>query len=50
MRLVEPGFVDIFCVTSAEAARVQRQHLETMRTMALQLIRTHIIPVRGERF
>lgn len=32
------------------AARVQRQHLETMRTMALQLIRTHIIPVRGERF
>jgi DNA-binding GntR family transcriptional regulator len=32
------------------AAAVQRQHIETMRTMALKLIRTHIIPVRGERF
>lgn len=32
------------------AAVVQREHLDTMRTMALQLIRTHIIPVRGERF
>jgi DNA-binding GntR family transcriptional regulator len=32
------------------AAVVQRQHLDTMRVMALKLIRTHIIPVRGERF
>jgi DNA-binding GntR family transcriptional regulator len=32
------------------AAAVQRQHLDAMRIMALKLIRTHIIPVRGERF
>jgi DNA-binding GntR family transcriptional regulator len=32
------------------AAAVQRQHLDTMRVIALQLIRTHIVPVRGERF
>jgi DNA-binding GntR family transcriptional regulator len=32
------------------AAEIQRQHLDTMRTMAMKMIRTHIIPVRGERF
>ena len=32
------------------ASEIQRQHLDTLRTMALKLIRTHIIPVRGERF
>jgi DNA-binding GntR family transcriptional regulator len=32
------------------AAEIMRQHLETMHTMAMKLIRTHIVPVRGERF
>jgi len=32
------------------AAEIMRQHLETMHTMAMRLIRTHIVPVRGERF
>jgi len=32
------------------AADIMRQHLETMHTMAMRLIRTHIVPVRGERF
>jgi DNA-binding FadR family transcriptional regulator len=32
------------------AADIMRQHLETMHTMAMHLIRTHIVPVRGERF
>ncbi len=32
------------------AAAVQRQHIDTMRTMTMQMIRTHIVPVRGERF
>ena len=35
---------------AAGASEIQRQHLDTLRTMALKLIRTHIIPVRGERF
>src|SRR6266542_1625965 len=30
------------------AAEIMRQHLETMHTMAMRLIRTHIVPVRGE--
>lgn len=34
----------------ARAAELMRQHLETMNTMAMKLIRTHIVPVRGERF
>lgn len=33
-----------------QAAEIMRQHLETMHTMAMRLIRTHIVPVRGERF
>ena len=32
------------------AAEIMRQHLDTMHTMAMRLIRTHIVPVRGERF
>jgi DNA-binding GntR family transcriptional regulator len=32
------------------AAATMRQHLEIMHTKAMKLIRTHIIPVRGERF
>jgi DNA-binding GntR family transcriptional regulator len=32
------------------AADIMRQHLDTMHTMAMRLIRTHIVPVRGERF
>ena len=32
------------------AAGVMRQHLDTMRLMAMNMIRTHIVPVRGERF
>jgi DNA-binding GntR family transcriptional regulator len=32
------------------ASDIMRQHLETMHTMAMRLIRTHIVPVRGERF
>jgi DNA-binding GntR family transcriptional regulator len=33
-----------------EAAEIMRRHLATMHTMAMRLIRTHIVPVRGERF
>ena len=40
----------IFQGDQAGAADIQRQHLDTLRAMALKLIRTHIIPVRGERF
>jgi DNA-binding GntR family transcriptional regulator len=40
----------IYAGDADAAANVQRQHLDTMRIMALKLIRTHIIPVRGERF
>jgi len=32
------------------AADIMRQHISTMQTMAMKLIRTHIVPVRGERF
>ena len=32
------------------AAEIMRQHLDAMRTMAMKLIRTHIVPIRGERF
>src|SRR5262245_43231653 len=32
------------------AAETMRQHLETMHTKAMTLIRTHIVPIRGERF
>ena len=32
------------------AADIMRQHLETMHTKAMTLIRTHIVPIRGERF
>jgi len=33
-----------------QAAEIMRQHLETMHSMAMRLIRTHIVPMRGERF
>jgi DNA-binding GntR family transcriptional regulator len=32
------------------AAETMRQHLEIMHAKAMKLIRTHIIPIRGERF
>jgi len=32
------------------AAETMRQHLEIMHTKAMKLIRTHIVPIRGERF
>ena len=39
------------CDGDAErAAEQMRKHLEIMHTMAMSLIRTHIVPVRGERF
>ena len=40
----------IYAGDAEAAAEIQRHHLDTMRTMALKLIRTHIVPVRGERF
>ena len=33
-----------------QAAAIMREHLETMHTKAMKLIRTHIVPIRGERF
>ena len=32
------------------AAEIMRQPLEIMHTKAMTLIRTHIVPIRGERF
>jgi DNA-binding GntR family transcriptional regulator len=32
------------------AAEIMRTHIETMTTMAMKLVRTHLVPVRGERF
>jgi DNA-binding GntR family transcriptional regulator len=40
----------IYDCDAGAAAEIQRQHLDTMRTMAMKMIRTHIVPVRGERF
>ena len=49
-RLDPPSSIRSPGAYASQAAEIMRQHLETMHTMAMRLIRTHIVPVRGERF